>query len=93
MLSWLEEKYNKYEKYIRNYFIYLLLIHTSFYFIFIIFTGKTKSFSPYSPNVENIKIGNGSYAKIGIISDFQLSFDLEKKFRDIVIMQIIFIQR
>ena len=81
MLSWLEEKYNKYEKYIRNYFIYLLIIHTSFYFIFIIFTGKTKSFSPYSPNVENIKIGNGSYAKIGIISDFQLSFDLEKKFQ------------
>ena len=85
MFSWLEEKYNKYEKYIRNYFIYLLLIHAAFYFIFIIYTDNTKSFSPYAPNVKNIKIGNGSYAKIGIISDFQLSVDLEKtipRYRD-----------
>ena len=35
------------------------------------------NFTPYAPNIENIKIGNGSYAKIGIISDFQLTYDFE----------------
>ena len=80
MLSWLEKKYNKYEKYIRDYLIYLLIIHISIYCIFILYTNKKKDFSPYAPGIENIIIGNGSYAKIGIISDFQLLKELENIF-------------
>lgn len=78
MISLLEQKYIKYEKYIRYYFLYLLIIHSAFYFIFILYSNKIGDFSPYSPNIENINIGNGSYAKIGIVSDFQLSQELEK---------------
>ena len=78
MISLLEQKYIKYEKYIRYYFLYLLIIHLAFYFIFILYSNKIGDFSPYSPNIENINIGNGSYAKIGIVSDFQLSQELEK---------------
>ena len=78
MISLLEQKYIKYEKYIRYYFLYLLIIHSAFYFIFILYGNKIEDFSPYSPNIENINIGNGSYAKIGIVSDFQLSQELEK---------------
>ena len=77
MISFLEQKYNKYEKYLRDYSIYLLIIHAAFYFIFIIYINKIKDFSPYSPDIVNVDIGNGSYAKIGIISDFQLSQELE----------------
>ena len=78
MISLLEQKYIKYEKYIRYYFLYLLIIHLAFYFIFILYSNKIEDFSPYAPNIENINIGNGSYAKIGIVSDFQLSQELEK---------------
>ena len=78
MISLLEQKYIKYEKYIRYYFLYLLIIHSAFYFIFILYSNKIEDFSPYAPNIENINIGNGSYAKIGIVSDFQLSQELEK---------------
>ena len=78
MISLLEQKYIKYEKYIRYYFLYLLIIHSAFYFIFILYSNKIGDFSPYSPNIENINIVNGSYAKIGIVSDFQLSQELEK---------------
>ena len=78
MISFLEQKYNKYEKYLRDYSIYLLIIHAAFYFIFIIYINKIKDFSPYSPDIVNVDIGNGSYAKIGIVSDFQLSQELEK---------------
>ena len=78
MISLLEQKYIKYEKYIRYYFLYLLIIHSAFYFIFILYRNKIEDFSPYAPNIENINIGNGSYAKIGIVSDFQLSQELEK---------------
>ena len=78
MISLLEQKYIKYEKYIRCYFLYLLIIHSAFYFIFILYRNKIEDFSPYAPNIENINIGNGSYAKIGIVSDFQLSQELEK---------------
>ena len=63
------------EKYISQYFIYLLLVHASFYFLFIIYNSISNKFSPYAPNIENIQIGNGEYAKIGILSDFQLSID------------------
>ena len=78
MISLLEQKYIKYEKYIRYYFLYLLIIHLAFYFIFILYSNKIEDFSPYAPNIENINIGNGSYAKIGIVSDFQLCQELEK---------------
>ena len=33
---------------------------------------------PYSPKIETIKIGNGTYMKIGIISDLHLAKDLER---------------
>ena len=70
-------KYKIYEKYIRDYFISLLLINAFFYLIFILYGDKFKNFTPYKLDIENIKIGNGSYAKIGIISDFQLSLNKE----------------
>ena len=38
-----------------------------------------KNFTSYSPQIENINIGNGSYTKIGIISDLHLSKLLENK--------------
>ena len=79
MFSSIVENYEIYVKYFRDFFIYLLLIHGFFYFIFILSGNKFKNFSPYKPDIENIKIGNGSYTKIGIISDFQLALDLEEK--------------
>ena len=62
------------KNYYRNLFIYLLLINSSFFIIFQIFKkGKTnRNFSPYSPAITTIKLGDGELAKIGIISDFQL---------------------
>lgn len=79
MFSSIVENYEIYVKYFRDFFIYLLLIHGFFYFIFILSGNKFKNFSPYKPDIENIKVGNGSYTKIGIISDFQLALDLEEK--------------
>ena len=78
MFSSVENKYKIYIKYFRDYFTYLLLINASFYFLYIILSNKYKNFSPYKPDIEKIKIGNGSYAKIGIISDFQLSYEREQ---------------
>ena len=78
MLTSLTNNYDIYMKYTRDYFIYLLIIHAFFYALFILFGGKFQNFSPYKPDIENITIGNGSYAKIGIISDFQLAIDLEQ---------------
>ena len=78
MFSSFVENYEIYVKYIRDFFIYLLIIHGTFYFLFILTGNKFKNFSPYKPDIENIKIGNGSYAKIGIISDFQLALDFEQ---------------
>ena len=49
------------------------------FFVYITASYKFNNFSPYIPDIKEIKIGNGSYAKIGIISDLHLSFDLEKK--------------
>ena len=80
MLTLLEQKYNKYEKYLRDYFIYMLIMNSFFYLIFIIYNSALNNFSPYAPDIENINIGNGSYAKIGIISDLQVSEELENKF-------------
>ena len=78
MFSSLEKKYKIYLKYFSDYFTFLLLIHACFYFIYIISGNRLKNFSPYKPDIENIKLGNGSYAKIGIISDFQLSLESEQ---------------
>ena len=33
---------------------------------------KNRNFSPYSPEITKIEIGDGKYAKIGIISDLQI---------------------
>ena len=67
-----------YKNYLRDYIIYLLLVNGIIYSIFaLIKKNNLDNFTPYSPNVEEIKIGKGDYAKIGIISDFQLSYDLE----------------
>ena len=78
MILYYEEINNEKEKYLRYYFIYLIIIH-SFFFIVILYNVKQQRFSPYSPNIKSIKIGNGSYAKIGIISDLHLSYDSKSK--------------
>ena len=72
---------NKTKNYYRNLLIYLLFINSSFFISFRIFKkDKTnKNFSPYSPEIKTIKIGNGESAKIGIISDFQLDSGHHRK--------------
>ena len=69
------EEYNiKIKKYFKNYIIYLLIINSIFYLIFIILNlNKKNNFSPHSPEIKEIKIKEGKSAKIGIISDFQLT--------------------
>ena len=69
------------KNYYRNLLIYLLLINSSFFISFLIFKkDKTnKDFSPYSPEIKKIKIGNGDTAKIGIISDFQLDSEYNEE--------------
>ena len=67
------------EKYLRDYFIYLLIVNALIYIFFALSQKNVDNFTPYSPNIEKIKIGDGNNAKIGIISDFQLAHDLEKK--------------
>ena len=62
---------------IKKFFSYILII--LFFSVYIITSYKFNNFSPYKPDIKNIKIGNGSYAKIGLISDLHLAFDLEKK--------------
>jgi len=59
------------KKYILHYFEFLLLVNLIFLASFGIYNYK-KSFSPYDPNIKEIKVGDGKSAKIGIISDFQL---------------------
>ena len=72
------KKYILFIKNIRNYYKYLLLITSYSYFIYIILGKNLKNFSAYKPDIETIRIGNSSYAKIGIISDFHLSYDREE---------------
>ena len=67
------------EKYLRDYFIYLLIVNALIYIFFALSQKNVDNFTPYAPNIENIKIGDGNNAKIGIMSDFQLAHDLEKK--------------
>ena len=65
----------KKRKYIRNYFIYLLITNSIFYLGFLCFHSyynEERNNLAYSPKITKIKIGNGDYAKIGIISDLQL---------------------
>ena len=62
-------------KYIRNYFIYLIITNAIFYFCSLCFHTyfkEERNILAYSSKITKIKIGNGDYAKIGIISDFQL---------------------
>jgi Icc-related predicted phosphoesterase len=62
-------------KYIRNYFIYLIITNGIFYLGSLCFHTYFKEKSnilAYSSKITKIKIGNGDYAKIGIISDLQL---------------------
>ena len=62
-------------KYIRNYFIYLIIINGILYLsslCFHIYFKEKRNILAYSPEITKIKIGNGTYAKIGIISDLQL---------------------
>ena len=69
-----EKEFNlkKTKNYYRNLLMYLLFINSSFFISFLIFKKDitNKHFSPYSPEIKTIKIGNGESAKIGIISDF-----------------------
>ena len=67
----IEENSKCKRKYYLQYIEFLLLINIIFLFSFGIYNYK-KSFSPYSHNIKEIKVGNGKTAKIGIISDFQL---------------------
>ena len=69
--------YQLFKKYFKDYYKYLLLLNC-FFSIYIILGNNLKRFSPYKPNIENIKIGNGSYAKIGIINDFHLDYYSEQ---------------
>ena len=69
------DDYKMKRKYIRNYFIYLIIINSIFYFCSLCFHTYFEEESnslAYSSKITKIKIGNGDYAKIGIISDFQL---------------------
>ena len=63
------------EKIKRDYFIqlliYIILINLIYYFSFKIFK-KELEFTPFSSEITKIKIKDGKFAKIGIISDFQL---------------------
>ena len=68
-------------KYIRNYFIYLIITNAIFYFCSLCFHTyfkEERNILAYSSKITKIKIGNGDYAKIGIISDLQL--DKQKVF-------------
>ena len=65
----------KKRKYIRNYFIYLIITNGIFYLGMLCFHSyfkEERNTLAYSKKITKIKIGNGDYAKIGIISDFQL---------------------
>ena len=57
--------------YIKNFFLYLIIINAIFYlcFKFIIKNEKNNNFSPIKEDITKIKIGDGKMAKIGIISD------------------------
>ena len=65
---------NPKKNYIKYYIIYLISINIFFYIGFKVFWNfrKINNFSPYSPEITEIKINNGNFAKIGIISDIQL---------------------
>lgn len=74
------ENYDIYNQYKKEYIKYLLVINLFFFCIlYILSYNKSNNFSPYKPNIEKIIIGNGSYAKIGIISDIHLSQSLKQK--------------
>ena len=51
--------------------IYIILINLIYYFSFKLFK-KELEFTPFSSEITKIKIKDGKFAKIGIISDFQL---------------------
>ena len=63
--------------YNKHYIMYLLMMNSIFVISFMIFNNYLKKFSPYSPEIIRIKIGNGISAKIGIISDFQLDVNIK----------------
>ena len=70
------------KNYVIHFFIYLLLINFIFFISLKIAKNESK-FSPYSPEIKNIIIKDGKFAKIGIISDFQLdknNNDIEYKY-------------
>jgi Icc-related predicted phosphoesterase len=65
------------KNYYNYYVIYLIIINVTFYIVFKIINHDSK-FSPYSPKITKLIIGNGKTVKIGIISDLQL--DKKKAF-------------
>ena len=69
-----EEFFKSNKNYNRNLIKYLLVINSLFFINFKFFKNnwKNEHFFPYSPEIKKIVINNGEYAKIGIISDFQL---------------------
>ena len=53
-------------------YIEFLLFRNIIFLVSFGISNYKKSFSPYAPNLTEIKVGDGKSAKIGIISDFQL---------------------
>ena len=73
--------YNKSIKnFIKDYILYLVIINSLFYIGFKIVYGNY--FSPYCSEIKKITINDGKSAKIGIISDFQLSVNKSKYFQN-----------
>ena len=69
-----EDINTNWRNYNKNLIIYLILINILLFISFQYCNKnlKNKNFSPYSPEITKIEIGNGNYAKIGIISDLQI---------------------
>jgi len=85
--------------YIKNFFLYLIIINAVFYlcFKFIIKNEKNNNFSPIKEDIEKIKIGDGKSAKIGIISDIQLGGkytpDSSKLFQNNLLKALIYLKK
>ena len=68
-----DDNNEKKQIYKKQLIIYLLVTNAVFFVYFIIINlNKKNDFSPYSPEITKIKIGDEKSAKIGIISDIQI---------------------